>query len=68
MTADEFADYYKKLNVREIANDKKTTANDFLEDLCANLCLMYFEGNTYHFMHRSFQEYFCALFFSRRFS
>jgi hypothetical protein len=66
MTADEFAAYFKNLNVREIANDKKTTANDFLEDLCSNLCLMYVEGNTYHFIHRSFQEYFCALFFSRQ--
>ena len=27
---------------------------------------MYFEGNSYHFTHRSFQEYFCALFFSKQ--
>ena len=66
MTAEEFAGYYNILNARSVANDKKTTASDFLEDLCSNLCLMYFEGNSYHFTHRSFQEYFCALFFSKQ--
>jgi len=66
MTADEFAGYYNILNARAAANDKKTTASDFLEDLCSNLCLMYFEGNSYHFTHRSFQEYFCALFLSKQ--
>jgi len=66
LTADEFTGYYNVLSTRELANDKKTTASDFLEDLCSNLCLMYFEGNSYHFTHRSFQEYFCALFFSKQ--
>jgi hypothetical protein len=66
MTSDEFTGYYNILNARAVANDKKTTASDFLEDLCSNLCLMYFEGNSYHFTHRSFQEYFCALFFSKQ--
>ena len=66
MTAEEFDGYFKQLNVRVVANDKKTTASDFREDLCSNLCLMYIEGNSYHFTHRSFQEYFCALFFSKQ--
>ena len=66
LTAEEFAGYYNVLNVRATANDKKTIARDFLEDLCSNLCLMYFEGDRYHFTHRSFQEYFCALFFSKQ--
>ena len=66
LTAEEFAGYYNVLNVRVTANDKKTSARDFLEDLCSNLCLMYFEGDRYHFTHRSFQEYFCALFFSKQ--
>ena len=66
MTAEEFDGYFNQLNARAVANDKKTTASDFREDLCANLCLMYFEGNSYHFTHRSFQEYFCALFFSKQ--
>jgi len=66
MTAEEFDGYFNQLNARLVANDKKTTASDFREDLCSNLCLMYFEGNSYHFTHRSFQEYFCALFFSKQ--
>lgn len=66
MTAEEFDGYFSRLNARIAANDKKTTASDFREDLCSNLCLMYFEGNSYHFTHRSFQEYFCALFFSKQ--
>jgi hypothetical protein len=66
MTAEEFDGYFIQLNARMVANDKKTTASDFREDLCSSLCLMYFEGNSYHFTHRSFQEYFCALFFSKQ--
>lgn len=66
MTSEEFDGYFSRLNARMAVNDKKTTASDFREDLCSNLCLMYFEGNSYHFTHRSFQEYFCALFFSKQ--
>ncbi len=66
MTSEEFDGYFHQLNARSAANDKKTTASDFREDLCSNLCLMYVEGNSYHFTHRSFQEYFCALFFSKQ--
>lgn len=39
-------------------------ANDFLQDLCENLCIMYEEGGRYYFIHRSFQEYFSAVYFS----
>lgn len=66
MTAEEFTAYFNSLNARVVANDKKTTASDFLDDLCAGLCLLYYEGNSFHFTHRSFQEYFCALFFSKQ--
>lgn len=34
----------------------------FIKDLCDNICLMTFDGRTYDFIHRSFQEYFCARF------
>ena len=40
--------------------------SDFSYDLINNICIMYFETEKYHFMHRSFQEYFCALFYSRQ--
>ena len=40
--------------------------NDFLLDLMENLCLMYQEANQINFIHRSFQEYFCAFFFTKQ--
>ena len=36
--------------------------DDFLFDLVESVCLLHLEGFEYHFVHRSFQEYFCALF------
>lgn len=40
--------------------------NDFMDDLVDCVCLMYKEGQKYHFIHRSIQEYFCAHYFSRQ--
>jgi hypothetical protein len=62
----EFAEYYYNLKERERAGDHSTDAEDFLYDLCSNMCLMFFESGKYHFTHRSFQEYFCALHFSKQ--
>ena len=45
----------------------ETTAIDFLHDLSNNLCLLLKEGEKYHFVHRSFQEYFCAMNFKTGF-
>jgi len=53
-TEEEFKEYYKKLNI-----DKR--ADDFLYDISHNLCIFLNEGRAYHFVHRSFQEYFAAL-------
>ena len=66
LTEDEFANYYYQLNERSRVGDTATTSNDFLYDLCTNMCLMYMDSGKYHFTHRSFQEYFCALYFSRQ--
>ena len=66
LTMAEFDSYYSKLRERARSYDSVTTARDFLDDLCNNLCLMYFEGGKYHFTHRSFQEYFCACHFSKQ--
>jgi hypothetical protein len=62
----EFAEYYYKLKERDKAEDDSTSAEDFLYDLCSNMCLMFFESGKYHFTHRSFQEYFCAFYFSKQ--
>jgi len=58
----EFADYFGKLHV----NEKAVKPSDFAYDLYNNLCLMLLDGGKYCFTHRSFQEYFCALFFSKQ--
>ena len=42
------------------------SVEDFLTDLQDNLCLVYIENDTYNFIHRSFQEYFAALFLSNQ--
>ena len=60
-TDEEFERYFGSMRI----NDKSTTAASFAYDLCTNLCLMIYEGK-YQFVHRSFQEYFCAVFFSNR--
>ena len=38
----------------------KVSPDDFIADLTDNLNLLYLENDTYHFVHRSFQEYFAA--------
>ncbi len=58
--------YFVNLLERKKRKDDQTRAEDFLYDLCANLCLLYRDGSEYSFTHRSFQEYFTALYFSRQ--
>lgn len=36
------------------------SVEDFLEDLTSSVCMIVKDGLTYHFSHRSFQEYFAA--------
>lgn len=62
----EFAEYFNCLSMHEKHTGPHIEAKAFRDDLCDNLCLMYFESGKYHFTHRSFQEYFCALFFSKQ--
>ena len=60
-TEREFIGYFDKL--KEV---NKIKARDFLYDMHHNLCVMYLEGARYHFIHRSFQEYFAAVFLSNQ--
>lgn len=62
----EFSEYFNNLTQHAKRLDRHIDAKAFRDDLCDNLCLMYFESGKYHFTHRSFQEYFCALFFSKQ--
>ena len=47
-------------------NEKIIPPVAFIEDFTSGICLMYKDGDKYFFMHRSFQEYFCALAFSKQ--
>lgn len=66
MSHKEIVDYFNKLNIRKKDGYPEFTAADFIFDLQNNLCLLYHESGKYHFTHRSFQEYFCALYFSHQ--
>jgi len=66
MSAEEIKQYFDELKERKRGNDPEMTADDFIYDLRHNLCLLYHEGGKYYFSHRSFQEYFCALYFSKQ--
>jgi len=54
--------YFRKL-IRKY-EIKNVTLDAFIHDLINNLCLMYKDGIRYNFIHRSFQEYFCAKYFN----
>ena len=60
-----FDKYFNNLNERR-KGPWGITASDFRDDLVENMCLMFYESGKYHFTHRSFQEYFCALYFSKQ--
>ena len=59
-----FTAYMTKVLRGSTAESSGITPHDFLLDLTDNLCIMYREGSTYYFIHRSFQEYFAAVHFS----
>lgn len=59
-TEDEFRHYFDKLKCLNRIN-KTFTCQDLIEDLTLNLCILTFDNGKYCFIHRSFQEYFCAL-------
>ena len=46
------------------ANHLTVDADTFIIDITEKICLLYLDGKKYYFIHRSFQEYFTAYFFS----
>ena len=63
-TSEEFASFMDKIiGKSSFAKTRNVTSSNFLLDLERNLCIMYHEGNKHYFIHRSFQEYFAALYF-----
>ena len=64
-TVKTFSEYMEKV-IQHRGEELKCSTRDFLLDLKDNLCIMYEEGEKYYFVHRSFQEYFAAVFFSEQ--
>ena len=59
---DEIISYIKlSLKQQSIVGDPEKVLNDLIE----SICLLQKEGFEFSFVHRSFQEYFCALFISQ---
>ena len=57
---------YMDAVIRKKGMSNSLTSNEFILDLTENLCIMYQEGASISFLHRSFQEYFTAVFFSQQ--
>ena len=64
-TWDKIDSYLRNLKIKERDHANFTT-RDFIFDLEHNLCLLFFEANEYHYVHRSFQEYFTAVHYSHK--
>ncbi len=47
-------------------NALDTSSDRFVDDITGKICLLYQDGSDYFFVHRSFQEYFTAYFFSKQ--
>lgn len=71
--ADSYADHNLKFDrdmldsyFQKVIDDNglKTTTDAFFKDATEKLCLIYLDGTEYRFIHRSFQEYFAAYFFT----
>lgn len=62
-TPEEISAYFQEVIE---ANELGTTPEAFIEDVTGKICLIYKDGGKYYFIHRSFQEYFVAYFFSRQ--
>lgn len=59
-----FTAYMSKVLKSAKPEHQPIAPRDFLLDLTDNLCIMYREGEKYYFIHRSFQEYFAAVYFA----
>lgn len=60
-TERELLDYIEEAITKNII-DKKFSTLDFFNDLKNSVCMLICEGNEYKFIHRSFQEYFAAVY------
>ena len=61
----EYEQYFDLVHSKDRLDAKYMTAENFKTDIIESVCLMYEEERRYHFLHRSFQEYFFADYYSR---
>ena len=61
----EIQHFFESMNLVK-KNNPEFSYTDFRDDIKDKICLIYQDGDVYLFIHRSFQEYFCALYFSRQ--
>lgn len=60
-----YEDYFDKIRAVKRLDSEMMKVDAFLYDACNSACLMYEEAQSYHFLHRSFQEFFFADYYSR---
>ena len=61
----EFDKYFEKINQQLIKTDHLIDPADFRDDLIESIGLLVRDGDHIKFWHKSFQEYFCALYYSK---
>ena len=62
-----FEKYFDLLTTKnQVSNKEIMTMENFLFDVCNSVCIMYDEGQNYHFLHRSFQEYLFADYYANK--
>lgn len=65
-TEGDFINIFEDLKERKRNTLEQFAAKDFLKDMVEHICLFYKDGSFYKFVHRSFQEFFCAKYFSKQ--
>lgn len=65
-TEEEFEAFFNQLKEKDRHEYETFTYREFLQDLEKHICLLYKDGLRYRFIHRSFQEYFCATYFIKQ--
>lgn len=63
-TKKDIEEYLQKRKAKN--NDVAFTADQFIEDLRYNLCILIFDNDNYRFLHRSFHQYLTAVKFSNQ--
>ena len=65
-TKEEYYEVFEEAKTGFEEESERFSATDFLDDMISTVCIFYEEGQKYHFVHRSFQEYFTACFLRRK--